>query len=110
MVWEARFQASDVFAPGLARRYGRTEQTVWKWRDCDSVHDCGHMGLRKMLPVFFAYLFIGMREFLNPDISCSAGICGVMARVVNFLGGFFWKDFLFFSIYDFVNFLFLLCF
>ena len=32
-------QASDEPAWVLAERHGTTEQTVWKWRKRDSVHD-----------------------------------------------------------------------
>ena len=35
----AIFQASNEPAWVLAERHGTTEQTVWKWRKRDSVHD-----------------------------------------------------------------------
>ena len=39
----AEIQASDAPARVLARRYGTTEQTVWKWRKRDSVNDRSHI-------------------------------------------------------------------
>ena len=39
----AEIQASDAPARVLSRRYGTTEQTVWKWRKRDSVNDRSHM-------------------------------------------------------------------
>ena len=38
----AAIQASDAPASMLAERYGTTEQTVYKWRHRDSVHDRSH--------------------------------------------------------------------
>ncbi len=38
----AAIQASDEPAWVLAERYGISEQTVWKWRKRDSVHDRSH--------------------------------------------------------------------
>ena len=38
----AAIQASDEPAWALAERHGTTEQTVWKWRKRDSVHDRSH--------------------------------------------------------------------
>jgi len=38
----AEIQASDEPAWVLAERFGTTEQTVWKWRKRDSVHDRSH--------------------------------------------------------------------
>ena len=38
----AAMQASDAPASVLARRYGTTEQTVYKWRHRDSVEDRSH--------------------------------------------------------------------
>ncbi len=38
----AAIQASDELARVLAERYGISEQTVWKWRKRDSVHDRSH--------------------------------------------------------------------
>jgi hypothetical protein len=35
----AAIQASDEPASALAERYGTTEQTIYKWRHRDSVHD-----------------------------------------------------------------------
>ena len=84
----AEIQASDEPARVLARRYGTTEQTVWKWRKRDSVNDRSHMAhrlqktltpaqeavavaLRKTLPVSLDDLLAVMREFLNPDVSRS---------------------------------------
>ena len=84
----AEIQASDAPARVLARRYGTTEQTVWKWRKRDSVNDRSHMAhrlqttltpaqeavavaLRKTLPVSLDDLLAVMRGFLNPDVSRS---------------------------------------
>ena len=38
----AAVQARDEPAWALAERKGTTEQTVWKWRKRDSVHDRSH--------------------------------------------------------------------
>ncbi len=38
----AAIQASDEPARVLAERCGISEQTVWKWRKRDSVHDRSH--------------------------------------------------------------------
>jgi len=38
----AAIQASDEPASVLAERFGTTEQTVYKWRHRDSVHDRSH--------------------------------------------------------------------
>ena len=38
----AAIQESDEPAWVLAERYGTTEQTVWKWRKRDGVHDRSH--------------------------------------------------------------------
>ena len=84
----AEIQASDEPARVLARRYGTTEQTVWKWRKRDSVNDRSHMAhrlqttltpaqeavavaLRKTLLVSLDDLRAVVREFLNPDVSRS---------------------------------------
>ena len=84
----AEIQASDEPARVLARRYGTTEQTVWKWRKRDSVNDRSHrahrlqttltpaqeavaVALRKTLLVSLDDLLAVMHEFLNPDVSRS---------------------------------------
>ena len=84
----AEIQASDEPAWVLAERYGTTEQTVWKWRKRDSVHDRSHtahrlqttltpaqeavaVALRKTLLVSLDDLLAVVREFLNPDVSRS---------------------------------------
>ena len=38
----AAIQASDVPASVLAERFGTTEQTVYKWKHRDTVHDRSH--------------------------------------------------------------------
>ena len=38
----AAIQASDEPASVLAERFGTTEQTIYKWRRRDSVHDRSH--------------------------------------------------------------------
>lgn len=42
----AAIQASDETAWVLAERYGISEQTIWKWRDRDSIHDISHTAHR----------------------------------------------------------------
>jgi transposase-like protein len=68
----------------LAERFGTTEQTIYKWRHRDSVHDRGHtahrlqttltpaqeaVALRKTLLVSLDDLLAVVREFLNPNAS-----------------------------------------
>jgi len=84
----AAIQASDEPAWALAERHGTTEQTVWKWRKRDSVHDRSHtphrlqttltpaqeavaVELRKTLLVSLDDLLAVVREFLNPNVSRS---------------------------------------
>jgi transposase-like protein len=84
----AAIQASDAPASVLAERFGTTEQTVYKWRHRDSVHDRSHtphrlqttlnlaqeavaVALRKALLVSLDDLLAVVREFLNPDVSRS---------------------------------------
>jgi transposase-like protein len=73
----------------LAERHGTTEQTVWKWRKRDRVHDRSHtlphrlqttltpaqeavaVALRKMLLVSLDNLLAVVCEFLNPNVSRS---------------------------------------
>jgi len=38
----AAIQASNEPAPTLAERFGTTEQTVYKFKHCDSVHNHSH--------------------------------------------------------------------
>ena len=71
-----------------ATEHGTTEQTVWKWRKRDSVHDRSHtphhlqttltpaqeavaVDLRKTLLVSLDDLLAVVREFLNPNVSRS---------------------------------------
>ena len=84
----AAIQASTEPASALAERYGTTEQTVYKWKHRDSVHDRSHtphrlqttltpaqeavaVVLRKTLLVSIDDLLAVVREFLNPDVSRS---------------------------------------
>jgi len=84
----AVIQASNEPAWALAERHGTTEQTVWKWRKRDSVHDRSHtphrlqttltpaqeavaVALRKTLLVSLDDLLAVVREFLNPNVSRS---------------------------------------
>jgi transposase-like protein len=88
-------QESDEPAWVLAQRFGITEQTVWKWRNRDSVHDRSHtahrlqttltpaqealaVALRKTLLVSLDDLLAVLREFLNPDVRAPGwiGACG----------------------------------
>lgn len=97
-IWAA-IQASPGPAWMVAERYGISEQTVWKWRRRDSVHDRSHtphwlqttltpaqkavaVALRKSLLLPLDDLLSVVREFLNPDVSRSGSIaaCGGMAR------------------------------
>ena len=72
----------------VAERYGISEQTVWKWRKRDSVHDRSHtahrlqstltpaqeavaVSLRKTLLLPLDDLLSVVREFLNPKVSRS---------------------------------------
>ena len=84
----AAIQASDEPASVLAARFGTTEQTVYKWKHRDSVHDRSHtphelqttltrpqeavaVVLRKTLLVPLDDLLAVVREFLNPGVSRS---------------------------------------
>ena len=79
-------QASDEPAWVLAERYGTSEQTIWKWRKRDSVHDRSHtphrlqttltpaqetvvVELRKILLLPLDDLLAVVHEFLNPNVS-----------------------------------------
>ena len=81
----AAIQASDAPASVLAERFGTTEQTVYKWRHRDSVHDRSHtphrlqttltpaqeavaVALRRALLVSIDDLLAVVREFLNPEV------------------------------------------
>ena len=84
----AVIQASNEPAWALAERHGTTEQTVWKWRKRDSVHDRSHTphrlqttltpaqeavadALRNTWRVSLDDLMAVVREFLNPTMSSS---------------------------------------
>ena len=84
----AAIQASNEPAWMVAERYGISEQTVWKWRKRDSVHDRSHtahrlqttltpaqeavaVALRKSLLLPLDDLLSVVREFLNPEVSRS---------------------------------------
>lgn len=84
----AEIQASDEPGWVLAERFGTSEQTVWKWRKRDSVHDRSHtahrlqttltpaqeavaVALRKTLLVSLDDLLAVVRAFLNPNVSRS---------------------------------------
>jgi transposase-like protein len=84
----AAIQASTEPASALAERFGTTEQTVYKWKHRDSVHDRSHtphrlqttltpaqeavaVVLRKTLLVSLDDLLAVVREFMNPDVSRS---------------------------------------
>ena len=84
----AAIQGSDEPASVLAERFGTTEQTVYKWKHRDSVHDRSHtphrlqttltpaqeavaVVLRKTLLVSLDDLLAVVREFLNPEVSRS---------------------------------------
>ena len=84
----AAIQASTEPAWQVAERYGISEQTVWKWRKRDSVHDRSHtahrlqstltpaqeavaVSLRTTLLLPLDDLLCLVREFLNPNVSRS---------------------------------------
>lgn len=84
----AAIQASTEPAWKVAERYGISEQTVWKWRGRDDVHDRSHtphrlqttlnppheavaVTLRKALLLPLDDLLAVVREFLNLDLSRS---------------------------------------
>lgn len=84
----ATIQGSDEPAWIVAKRYGISEQTVWKWRKRDSVHDRSHtahrlqttltpaqeavaVSLRQSLLLPLDDLLAVVREFLNPNVSRS---------------------------------------
>ena len=84
----AAIQASDEPASALAERFGTTEQTVYKWRHRDGVHDRSHtphrlqttltpaqeavaVALRTTLLGSIDDLLAVVREFLNPEVSRS---------------------------------------
>lgn len=72
----------------MSERFGKTEQTVYKWKHRDRVHDRNHtphrlqttltppqeavaVVLRKTLLVSIDDLLAVVREFLNPEVSRS---------------------------------------
>jgi transposase-like protein len=84
----AEIQASTDPAWMVGERYGISEQTVWKWRNRDNVHDQSHtahslqttltpaqeavsVSLRKTLLVSLDDLLAVVREFLKPEVSRS---------------------------------------
>ena len=84
----AAIQASNEPAAALAGQFGTTEQTIYKWRHRDTVHDRSHtphrlqttltpaqeavaVVLRKTLLVSIDDLLAVVREFLNPEVSRS---------------------------------------
>ncbi len=84
----AAIQASKEPAWIVAERYGISEQTVWKWRKRDTVHDRSHtahrlqttltpaqeavaVSLRQSLLLPLDDLLAVVREFLNPNVSRS---------------------------------------
>jgi len=84
----AAIQASGEPASVLAERFGTTDQTVYKWRHRDGVHDRSHtphqlqttltpaqeavaVVLRTTLLVSLDDLLAVVREFLNPEVSRS---------------------------------------
>ena len=83
----AKIQASDEPVWVLAKRCGTTEQTIWKWRKRNSVHDylyCSSIAnyfqacagsyrscATQFILVSLDDLLAVVREFLNPDVSRS---------------------------------------
>ena len=70
----AEIQASDEPARVLARRYGTTEQTVWKWRKRDSVNDRSHMAHRLQTTLTPAQeaVAVALRKTLLVSLDCGA--------------------------------------
>ena len=66
----AAIQASSEPAWVLADRYAISEQTVWKWRKRDSVHDRSHTPhrLQTTLTQLRQAVAVVVREFLNPNV------------------------------------------
>jgi transposase InsO family protein len=81
-------QRSDEAGTVLAERFGVTPQTVYKWRNRDSIEDRSHtrhrlqttltpaqeavaVALRKTLLISLDDLLAVVREFLNPNVSRS---------------------------------------
>jgi hypothetical protein len=102
-IWTA-IQARSEPAWKVAERYGISEQTVWKWRGRDDVHDRSHtshnlqtiltpaqeavaVALRKALLLPLDDLLALVREFLNLRVSrsgldcclCRHGVCNLQA-------------------------------
>lgn len=86
----AAIQACDEPVWVLAERYGISEQTVWRWRKRDGVHDLSHtphrlqttltpaqeavaVALRTTLLLPLDDLLAVLREFLNPNVSLGSG-------------------------------------
>ena len=84
----AAIQSSDDAGTVLAERFGVTPQTIYKWRNRDSVNDLSHtphrlqttltpaqeavaVALRRTLLVSLDDLLAVVREFLNPNASRS---------------------------------------
>jgi hypothetical protein len=84
----AAIHASVEPSSALTARFGTTEQTVYKWKHRDNVHDLSHtphrlqttlmppqeavaVVLRKTLLVSIDDLLAVVREFLKPDVSRS---------------------------------------
>ena len=84
----AAIQQSDEVGTVLAERFGVTPQTIYKWRNRDSVEDSSHtphrlqttltpaqeavaVELRRTLLVSLDDLLAVVREFLNPNVSRS---------------------------------------
>ena len=84
----AAIQQSDEVGTLLAERFGVTPQTIYKWRNRDSVEDRSHtphrlqttltpaqeavaVELRRTLLVSLDDLLAVVREFLNPNVSRS---------------------------------------
>ena len=95
----AAIQVSDEPAWIVAESHGTSEQTVWKWRNRDSVDDRSHtphrlqttltpaqeavaVALRKTLLVSFDDLLSVVRALLNPNASRS-GWTAVCAGMVS---------------------------
>lgn len=89
----AAIQTSDEPLSTLAERFGTMEQTLYKWKHRDNVHDRSHtphrmqatltpvqeavaVALRTTLLVSLDDLLAVLRKFLNPNVSRSGPLPG----------------------------------
>ena len=73
----ASIRASDEPASVLAERYGTTEQTVYKWRHRDGVHDRSHTPHRLQTMLTPAQEAVAVA--LRGGLVCLNGLVGLMS-------------------------------